>query len=182
MARGGGALGGRRMTRLTRRKRAVILVPLGEELVAYQSGGLLQFVNPDLSTRAGAQSAMDSAKFGFLIVTAFRVVIYALAAFAAGSSATGPIPAGIPLATVAVMVLLDIGLPAITAWRLHVYKGAFITPVTAIVYVLGIVLSLNIPGMVIGALFTAVFVGGIRGAWALRRDRGFSDDMYATFN
>jgi hypothetical protein len=150
--------------------------------MAYQSGGLIQFVNPDLSTRVGAESAMDSAKFGFLVVVAFRCIIYGLAFFAVGLSAAGPIPEGMAPAVVIATVLLDIGLPLFAAWRLHVYKGAFVTPVVTIIYVLGIMLSLNIAGFFIGALFTAVFIGGIRGAWALRRGTGFEDDMYATFS
>lgn len=150
--------------------------------MAYQSGGLLQFVNPDLSTRAGAQSAMDAAKFGFLIVTVFRLAIYALAAFAVGISFAGAIPPDMPLAIIAATMLLDIGLPAIAAWRLHLYKGAFITPIATLVYALGILLSLNLAGLVIGVLFVAVFVGGIRGAWALRQNKGFDEDIYATFD
>ena len=47
--------------------------------MAYQRGGLLQFWKPDLTTRPGAQSAMDAAKFCFLLVAGFRVVIYGIA-------------------------------------------------------------------------------------------------------
>ena len=147
--------------------------------MAYQGGGLLQFVNPDLTTRPGAQAAMDSAKFCFLIVAGFRIVLYAIAGIGASSS-TDIAPAQLWTA-VAFVLLLDLGLPLLAAWRLHVYQGAFVVPVATAFYVLGIILSFNIAGLVLGVLFTAVFIGGIRGAWALRRGKGFEDDYYATF-
>ena len=142
--------------------------------MAYESGGLLKFWKPDLSTRLGAQSAMDSAKYCFLLVAGFRIVTYGLIALGQGFSA-------IPLPIVAV-ALLEIGLPLVAAWRLHVYQGAFLVPVVTVLYVLGILLALSIASIVIGALFISVFVGGIRGAWALRRDAGFEDDYQATFS
>ena len=148
--------------------------------MAYQGGGLLQFLNPDLSTRPGAQSAMDSAKFCFLIVAGFRIVIYAFIGFA---SATTLGAASVePWLVIGLTLLIDIGLPLLAAWRLHVYQGAIVVPVATAFYVLGILLSFNIAGLVIGLLFTAVFVGGMRGAWALRRGTGFEDDYYATFS
>ncbi len=149
--------------------------------MAYQGGGLVQFWKPDLTTRAGAQSAMDSAKFCFLIVAAFRIVVYGVAAAGGGLEALAGASA-VPTSLVLAMLLLDIGLPLVAAWRLHVYQGAFVVPVATALYVLGIVAALNPIGLVIGAIFTAAFVGGIRGAWALRRGTGFEEDYYATFS
>ena len=148
--------------------------------MAYEGGGLLRFWRPDLSTRLGAQSAMDSAKLCFLLVAAFRIVVYGLGALAGGlwSSAT----TSSALTVVAAMALLDIALPLLAAWRLHVYQGAFVVPVATALYILGILMAPSLGSVVIGALFTAVFVGGIRGAWALRRGTAFEDDYFATFN
>ena len=65
---------------------------------------------------------------------------------------------------------------------LHVYKGAFAVPIATALYVLGILAAPGLGSIVLGAVFTAVFIGGMRGAWALRRGTGFEDDYYATFN
>ena len=150
--------------------------------MAYEGGGLLPFLKPDLSTRPGAQSAMDSAKFCFLLVAGFRTVVYGIGAFAGNLSSGAATALALPGLLLAAMVLLDIGLPLFAAWRLHLYQGAFVVPVATGLYVLGIVLAPSIGSIVIGVLFTAVFVGGIRGAWALRRGTGFEDDYYATFS
>jgi hypothetical protein len=150
--------------------------------MAYQGGGLLQIWNPDVSTRAGAESAMDSAKFGFLIIAAFRIVVYGVAASTSGLAFDEVAPSGLPVSIVAGILLLDIVVPLLAAWRLHVYKGAFMVPVATVLYVLGIALAPAIGSIVIGIIFTGVFVAGIRGAWALRRGTGFEDDHYATFS
>jgi hypothetical protein len=149
--------------------------------MAYEGGGLRQFWKPDLSTRASAQAAMDSAKFCFLIVAGFRVVVYAIAAFAGGMF-TGAVPAGAPMMIVSAFVALDIAVPLLAAWRLHLHRGAFVVPVATILYVIGILTQLSVMALIIGVIFTGVFVGGIRGAWALRSNRTFEDDHYATFS
>jgi hypothetical protein len=148
--------------------------------MAYQGGGLLKFIRPDLTTRLGAQSAMDSAKFCFLLVAGCRIVFYLIAGVGVGFS--GAINALGATAVLLVVLAVDIAPPLVAAWRLHVYKGAFVTPVVTVLYFLGILSSMTPASIVIGILFTAVFVGGIRGAWALRRDTGFEDDYAATFN
>lgn len=152
--------------------------------MAYEGGGIAQIWRPDLTTRPGAMAAMDSAKFCFLIVAAFRAVVYGIAAYAGGLPALfgGEPGATVPMAFIAGGLLLDVGVPLFAAWRLHLYRGAFVVPVATALYVLGMLLSFNILGLIIGAIFTGVFVGGIRGAWALRRDTGFEDDHYATFS
>jgi hypothetical protein len=149
--------------------------------MAYETGGLLQFFSPDLSTRPGAQSAMDSAKFCFLLVAGFRIVLYAIAALGTGVAFGPTLPAAVTASLLASLAL-DIGLPLAAAWRLHLYKGAFVVPVATGFYVVGILLAPAVGSIVIGTLFTAVFVGGIRAAWALRRGTGFEDDYYATFS
>jgi hypothetical protein len=147
--------------------------------MAYQGGGLLQLLKPDLTTRPGAEAAMDSAKFGFLLVAGFRVVIYGFLGLAGGAAA---LAVGTAAPLIALLVLIDIGVPLLAAWRLHIYKGAFAVPIATALYVLGI-LAAPAPGsIVIGLIFTVVFIGGIRGAWAIRRGTGFEDDYYATFN
>lgn len=149
--------------------------------MAYESGGLLKFFSPDLSTRPGAQSAMDSAKFCFLLVAGFRIVLYGIA-LGGGAVVLGMnAPSALTAAVIAALAV-DIALPLFAAWRLHVYQGAFVVPVATALYVIGILLAPSPAGIVIGALFTAVFVGGIRAAWALRRNTGFEDDYYATFS
>jgi hypothetical protein len=122
---------------------------------------------------------MDSAKFGFLIVAGFRIIVYAIGAFAVGASF---VAAQAALPALALAVALDIGLPLFAAWRLHHYQGAFVVPVATALYVLGILAAPSIGAIIIGAIFTGVFVSGIRGAWALRRGTGFEDDYQATFN
>jgi len=149
--------------------------------MAYESGGLLKFVNPDLSTRLSAQSAMDSAKFCFLLVAGFRVVAYGIATLSGGSSWGTTAPSDLPIALLAGLLVLDIALPLFAAWRLHVYQGAFVVPLVTVLYAVGILMAPSAGGIVIGALFTAVFVGGIRGAWAIRRNASFEDDHFATF-
>lgn len=148
--------------------------------MAYESGGLIKFFNPDLSTRPGAQSAMDSAKFCFLLVAGFRIVIYGIM-FATGGMVLGMNAPSALTAAVLAALALEIALPLLAAWRLHVYQGAFVVPVATVLYVVGILLAPSPAGLVLGALFTAVFVGGIRATWALRRGTGFEDDYYATF-
>lgn len=146
--------------------------------MAYEGGGLSAIWKPDLTTRAGAISAVNSAKFGFLIIGAFRLFGYATILFAAFN---GGIQNGSVSGLFFGIMLLDIILPLVTAWRLHPLKGAYITPITTVVYVIGILSSLNIVPIVIGAIFTGAFVSGIRGAWALKRDTGFDDDIVDTF-
>lgn len=147
--------------------------------MAYEGGGLARIWSPDLTTRAGAEAAMDSAKFCFLIVAGFRAIVYGVAAFAGGLAA---IEVGAVAPLVAAVILIDVIVPLAAAWRLHLYKGAFMVPIATALYVLGILAALNIGGLIVGAIFTGVFVGGIRGAWALRRGTGFEDDHYATFS
>ena len=147
----------------------------------YESAGIRRFWSPDLSTRVGAESAMDSAKFCFLIVAGFRVLTYAILLLS-GRSVAGINPLAATVPVLVAIAAIDVGLPLLAAWRLHVYKGAFAVPIVTALYALGILASLNPAGIVIGALFTAVSVGGIRGAWAVRRNTGFEDDYYGTFN
>ena len=149
--------------------------------MAYESGGLVKFFSPDLSTRPGAEAAMDSAKFCFLLVGGFRIVIYGIAYVGGGIVLGTSAPPALTAAVLAALAL-DIGLPLFAAWRLHVYQGAFVVPVATAMYAIGILLTPSPAGIVLGALFTAVFIGGIRAAWALRRGTGFEDDYYATFS
>lgn len=146
--------------------------------MAYQGGGLLQIWKPDLTTRVGAQAAMDSAKFGFLILAGFRFLVFAFAAFLARADLAAVPEAAAALAGVA---LFQVALPLLAAWRLHLYKGAFAVPIATGLYVLGILADLTLLSIVFGIIFTGVFVGGIRGAWALRSGRAFEDDFQATF-
>lgn len=76
--------------------------------MAYQGGGIRQIWMPDLSTRVGAQSAMDSAKFGFLILAGFRILVFGFAAVAARADLAAAPEAAAGLAGVA---LFQIGLP-----------------------------------------------------------------------
>lgn len=145
--------------------------------MAYEGGGLGALWRPDLTTRAGAISAVNSAKFGFLIVGTFRLITNALPLFAAITTAPDLFFRDVVFAIIALNCIL----PFFTAWRLHLLKGAYITPITTFLYVIGILATLNIFAMVIGLIFTAVFVSGCRGAWALHRGTGFDDEVYDTF-
>lgn len=129
--------------------------------MAYQGGGIIQIWRPDLTTRLGAQSAMDSAKFCFLLVAGFRTLVYAIGAFGFGLELAAEPEA---MGALAAIALIQIGLPLLAAWRLHLYKGAFAAPIATALYVLGILASATPVSLIIGAIFTGAFVSGIRGA------------------
>ena len=145
--------------------------------MAYEGGGFSALWKPDLTTRAGAQSAMNSAKFGFLIVGTFKIFTNFFTIMAGVAEA----PDNGLLYAAAALAVLDVALPFAAAWRLGIGKGAFVAPVATIFYILGLIGAFNIFSLVIGGIFVAVFISGIRGSWALRRGTGFEEDVYDTF-
>lgn len=148
--------------------------------MAYEDGGFSALWRPDLTTRAGAMSAVNSAKFGFLILGGFRLIID-IVTF---PSVIQQVPFPGYVGALAVTVI-ESCIPLFAAWRLHLNKGAFIAPLATILYVLGVVVNVlatkNPIPLVVAAIFTAVFISGCRGAWALYRGTGFDDEVYDTF-
>lgn len=148
--------------------------------MAYEGVGFSTLWKPDLNTRAGAMSAMSSAKFGFLILGGFRLIM--------GIFSFLPVVQTMAFTDYAValaVMVIESCIPLVAAWRLHLNKGAFIAPLATILYVLGVLFNVfmtkNPLPLVIGFIFTAVFVSGCRGAWALHRGTGFDDEVYDTF-
>lgn len=60
-------------------------------------------------------------------------------------------------------------------------RGAIPAIIATILYFFDLLLGGNILSWVIGVLLLAAMIGGVRGALALRRGTGFSDDTYETF-
>ena len=148
--------------------------------MAYEGGGLISLWKPDITTRSGAMSAMASAKFGFLIVGGFRLVMFIIGA---GLSSLSGALASEPLVMWMVLAwfVIDIGLPFLAAYRLHLNQGAYVTPLATATFVLSILLSLGIASIVAGVVFTGAFVSGARAAWAVKRGTGFDDDAIDIF-
>ena len=146
--------------------------------MAYEGGGLSAIWKPDLTTRAGAMNAVNSAKFGFLIVGCFRLLMYAVVIFTAYK---GSLPSGPSSSIVVGIWLFEAGLPLLAAWKLHLYKGAYIAPVATLFFILGVLTNMSIIAIVIGVIFIGAFISGVRGAWALKRGTGFDDDLVDTF-
>lgn len=148
--------------------------------MAYQGGIGGTFKNlwsPDLTTRAGAQSAMDSASTVFSIVAGFRAVGVFLTA------GVGPYLAAIAEGNViALMIAGEIALMIVAAVMLRRGRGLIFAVIGAILYFLGLLANGNILSWVIGALLLGAMVGGIRGARAMSRNTGFDDELVDTFS
>lgn len=144
--------------------------------MAYEGGGFSALWRPDLTTRAGAMSAVNSAKFGFLILGGFRLIID-IVTF---PSVIQQVPFLGYVGALAV-TMIENSIPFFAAWRLHRNKGAFIAPLATILYVLDVVaivwMTKNPIPLIVAAIFTPVFISGCRGAWALYRGTSFDDEV-----
>jgi hypothetical protein len=147
--------------------------------MAYQGGIGGTFKNlwsPDLTTRAGALSGTQTASTVFFFIGGLRTLLLLLA--------FGPtlilqsIADGNMVIIIAVAVIVNM---LFAAYLLRQGRGVIPAIIATILYFFDLLLGGNLLSWAIGALLLAAMIGGIRGAFALRRGTGFSDDTYETF-
>lgn len=131
--------------------------------------------SPDLTTRAGALSAAQSASTALFVIAVGRAFLLWVST---GTALTGLIAQGHP---VILLALAEIGLMLAAAVMLRKGRGVILAVVATLLYFLGLLVSGTILGWVVGAVMLGAMVGGVRGALALRRGKGFTDDVYETF-
>ena len=147
--------------------------------MAYQGGIGGTFKNlwsPDLTTRAGALSGTQTASNVLFIIGGLRTVLLLIAfgpALILQAVMEGNVVVIITVAIIANMFLAAI--------LLRSGRGAIPAIIATILYFFDLLLGGNILSWVIGVLLLAAMIGGVRGALALRRGTGFSDDTYETF-
>lgn len=147
--------------------------------MAYQGGIGGTFKNlwsPDLTTRAGALSGTQTASTVLFIIGGLRTAMLLLAlgpTLIVQAVLEGNVVVIITVAIVANMLLAAI--------LLRGGRGAIPAIIATILYFFDLLIGGNILSWVIGALLLAAMIGGVRGALALRRGTGFSDDTYETF-
>jgi hypothetical protein len=147
--------------------------------MAYQGGIGGTFKNlwsPDLTTRAGALSGTQTASTVLFIIGGLRTAMLLLAlgpTLIVQAVLEGNIVVIITVAIVANMLLAAI--------LLRGGRGAIPAIIATVLYFFDLLIGGNILSWVIGALLLAAMIGGVRGALALRRGTGFSDDTYETF-
>lgn len=131
--------------------------------------------SPDLTTRAGALNAAQTASTALFIVAAGRALLLWLSV---GTALTGLIAQGNPIILIA---LAEIVLMLAAAAMLRQGRGIILAILATLLYFLGLLVNGTIVGWVVGAVILGAMVGGVRGVQALRRGKGFSDDVYDTF-
>ncbi len=147
--------------------------------MAYQGGIGGTFKNlwsPDLTTRAGALSGTQTASTVLFIIGGLRAALLLLA--------FGPTQIAQAIVEGNVIVIITLAIVAnmlLAAFLLRRGRGAIPAIIATILYFFDLLLGGNILSWVIGALLLAAMIGGVRGALALRRGTGFSDDTYETF-
>jgi hypothetical protein len=147
--------------------------------MAYQGGIGGTFKNlwsPDLTTRAGALSGTQTASTVLFLIGGLRTAMLLLA--------LGPtliVQAALEGNAVVIITVAIIANMLLAAFLLRRGRGAIPAIIATILYFFDLLISGNILSWVIGALLLAAMIGGVRGALALRRGTGFSDDTYETF-
>jgi hypothetical protein len=151
----------------------------GGNIMAYEGGSGNTFKNlwaPDLTTRAGALNAAQTAALALYIVAgASAFMLFASLGFDNLMALLGQAH------PVLLLTLAQLALMLIAATMLRRGRGAILAIISAVLYALGMLLNGNIINWVVGIIMFAAMVGGVRGAWALSRGRGFSDDVVDTF-
>ena len=135
-----------------------------------------RFWRVDLTTRVGALSAAKQGATACFIFAGLAVLGLALLGGMAGYGTTEGMAV---MAGAAFESLIAI----IAGLRLRSGKGAFWGMAAALLCVLetiGKVLALS-PGVVITGVLLVAIIQGVRGALALRNDKGFEDDEVAVF-
>ncbi|WP_257545675.1 hypothetical protein [Sphingopyxis sp. DBS4] len=147
--------------------------------MAYEGGVGGTFKNlwsPDLTTRAGALSAAQTASTALTIVA----VLSSLGLwFSVGTdNLMRLIGQANPVILIAVAQII---LMFVAAALLRRGRGIVVGILATLLYFLGTILNGTPTSWVVGAVLLGAMVGGVRGALALRRGKGFSDDVYDTF-
>ena len=137
----------------------------------------MAFWDIDLTTRMGAQSAAQQGGLASYFVAGFSIVgglvlggLTELETAEAVSSAVG----------IGVAALVA----AIAGFRLRAGKGAFwgiAVAVLLVIEVIGKLATFALGGIVLNVIFLVMVVQGVRGAWALRSESGFSEDDIEVF-
>lgn len=148
-------------------------------IMAYEGGSGNTFKNlwsPDLTTRAGALNAAQTASLALYIVAgASAFMLFASLGFDNLMALLGQAH------PVLLLTIAQLALMLIAATLLRRGRGAILAIISAALYALGMIVNGNIINWVVGIIMFAAMVGGVRGAWALSRGRGFSDDIVDTF-
>ncbi|WP_077148483.1 hypothetical protein [Sphingopyxis sp. KK2] len=147
--------------------------------MAYEGGSGNTFKNlwsPDLTTRAGALNAAQTASLALYIVGFGRLFLLWLTV--GFDNLVALIGQANPILLIAVA---EIALMLIAATMLRSGRGAILAVIAAALYAIGMLVSGTIFSWIVGIIMFAAMVGGVRGAWALSRGRGFSDDVIDTF-
>ncbi len=135
-----------------------------------------RFWRVDLTTRVGALSAAKQGATACFIFAGLAVLGLALLGGMAGYSTTEGM-------AVMAGAAFESAVAIIAGLRLRSGKGAFWGMAAALLCVLetiGKVLALSAGVVITGVLLVAI-IQGVRGALALRNDKGFEDDEVAVF-
>lgn len=137
-----------------------------------------RFWHIDLTTRAGAKSAAGQGALACFVFVGMAVLGVVVLGGMAGFST----PEGIG-------VMIGAGLEAvlglIAGLRLRAGKGAYWAMAVAALAALELVgklVALSIGGAILVGVILITIIQGIRGALALKNDRGFEDDDVEVFN
>jgi hypothetical protein len=151
----------------------------GEDSMAYQGGIGGTFKNlwsPDLTTRAGALSAAQTASTALTIVATLSVLRLW---FSVGTdNLVRLIGDANPIILIAVAHIV---LMFVAAALLRQGRGIIVGILATLLYFLSTILNGTPTSWIVGAVLLGAMVGGVRGAIALKRGEGFSDDVYETF-
>lgn len=146
--------------------------------MAYEGGVGGTFKNlwsPDLTTRAGALNAAQTASTALFVVAGLRAFVLWISV---GTHITSLIAQANPIILLAIAEII---LMLVAAAMLRQGRGVILAVIATLLYFLGVLLNGTIFSWIVGAVILGAMVGGVRGALALRRGKGFSDDVYDTF-
>jgi hypothetical protein len=147
--------------------------------MAYQGGVGGTFKNlwaPDLTTRAGALSAAQTASTALTIVAALSLLRLW---FSVGTdNLIRLVGEADPFILVAIA---QAALMFVAAALLRKGQGIIVGILATLLYFVGTILNGTPTSWIVGAVLLGAMVGGIRGVVALKRGTGFSDDAYETF-
>jgi hypothetical protein len=136
-----------------------------------------KFWQVDLSSRAGARGASYQGGLACFIFCAMSVIGFFLLGGMAGYST----PEGLQVMTGAG---LEFAVALVAGLRLRAGKGAYwgiAAAAFAALELVGKLVTLSLGGTLIGGLVLLYLVNGIRGAFALKNERGFADDDISVF-
>lgn len=144
--------------------------------MAYGEGGG-RFWQVDLSTRAGAISATKTGSTGAFMMCAMAVLGAVVFGWMAGFTTSEGIVASLG-------ALVEAGIALVAGLRFRAGKGLVwggIATALMTLEALAKLLAFSIGGLIISGVVLVALVTGLRGAMALRSDRGFRDDEVTVF-